>query len=257
MKSNQTKNNEIKTVQLFVTCLVDQFFPETGLAVVEILEKLGLQIEFPTKQTCCGQPAFNGGFWEDARAMARHTLNVLSQSEAPIIVPSGSCADMIIHRYPELLAGDITYASKAREIAGRTYEFSQFLVDALGVTDLQSHSSGSVTYHASCHGLRGMGLRQQPRRLLQNVTGIEFRELPEAETCCGFGGVFAVKMGDISGAMLQRKLDNIETTGADIVTGIDVSCLMHIAGGLHRRGSRVQVKHLAEVLSSGPDPKVG
>jgi L-lactate dehydrogenase complex protein LldE len=246
----KSSRDNLKKVQLFVTCLVDNFFPDAGLAVVEILERLGLEVEFPQAQTCCGQPAFNGGFWDDARTMARHTLNVLSQSDAPIVVPSGSCADMIIHHYPEILAGDVAYAAKAREVAGRTYEFSQFLVDVLGITELQARAGGCLTYHASCHGLRGLGLKAQPHQLLNHVEGVELKELPEAEACCGFGGLFAVKMGDISGAILQRKLDNIEATGADTVVGGDVSCLMHLAGGLRRRGSKVQVKHLAEVLAS-------
>jgi L-lactate dehydrogenase complex protein LldE len=240
----------VKKVQLFVTCLIDNFYPDVGFAVVQILEDLGLEIEFPQAQTCCGQPAFNGGFWDDARAMARHTINILSQSDAPIVVPSGSCADMIVHHYPEILAGDAAYATKAQEVAGRTYEFTQFLVDVLGVTDLHARAAGCLTYHASCHGLRGLGLREQPRQLLAHIAGVDFKELPETEACCGFGGLFAVKMGDISGAILQRKLDNIEATGADTLVGGDVSCLMHIAGGLRRRGSRVQVKHLAEVLVS-------
>lgn len=242
---------EIKTVQLFVTCLVDSFFPDVGLAVVDILEDLGLDVQFPQAQTCCGQPAFNAGFWDDARAMARHTINVLAESDAPIVIPSGSCADMIIHHYPEILAGDITYAAKAREVAGRTYEFTQFLVDVLGDTDLDVQSSGCLTYHASCHGLRGLGIKQQPRRLLDHIQGVEQNELPDSEACCGFGGLFAVKMGNISGAILKRKLDNIESTGADTVVGTDVSCLMHIAGGLRRRGSQIQVKHLAELLKGG------
>jgi L-lactate dehydrogenase complex protein LldE len=239
---------EIKSVQLFVTCLVDQFFPDVGFAVVEILEELGLTVDFPQGQTCCGQPAFNGGFWDDARAMARHTIDILSQSDAPVVIPSGSCADMIVHHYPEILAGDPTYAAKANEVASRSYEFTQFLIDVLGVTELRARATGCLTYHASCHGLRGLGLNEQPRRLLANVAGAEQKALPGAEECCGFGGLFAVKMADISAAILERKLDNIETTGADTVVGTDVSCLMHIAGGLHRRGSKVQVKHLAEVL---------
>jgi len=239
---------EIKTVQLFVTCLVDSLFPDVGFAIVDILEGLGLEVQFPQAQTCCGQPAFNAGFWDDARAMARYTINVLSESDAPIVIPSGSCADMIIHHYPEILAGDITYAAKAREVAGRTYEFTQFLVDVLGVTDLDVRGSGSLTYHASCHGLRGLGIKQQPRQLLDHIQGIEQNELPDSEACCGFGGLFAVKMAGISGAILKRKLDNIEATGADTVVGTDVSCLMHIAGGLRRRGSQVKVKHLAELL---------
>lgn len=239
---------EIKSVQLFVTCLVDQFFPDVGFAVVEILENLGLTVEFPQAQTCCGQPAFNAGFWNDARAMARHTIDVLSQSDAPVVIPSGSCGDMVIHHYAEILANDPNYGPKAAALAQRTYEFTQFLVDVLGVTDLQARAGGCLTYHASCHGLRGLGLKEQPRKLLSNVSGAEQKELPGAEECCGFGGLFAVKMSDISGAIMQRKLDNIEATGADTVVGADVSCLMHIAGGLRRRGSKIQVKHLAEIL---------
>ena len=242
---------EIKSVQLFVTCLVDNFFPDVGFAVVDILEDLGLTVEFPQAQTCCGQPAFNGGFWDDARDMARHTIDVLSESEAPIVVPSGSCADMMVHHFAEILAGDPTYAAKAKAVADRTYEISQFLVDVLGVTDLQANGSGCLTYHASCHGLRGMGIKEQPHQLLDNVSGIEQKELTGAEECCGFGGLFAIKMSDISGAILQRKLDNIKASGADTVVGTDVSCLMHIAGGLHRQGSKVKVKHLAEVLTGG------
>jgi len=240
---------DIKSVQLFVTCLVDNFFPDVGFAVVEILEGLGLTVEFPQAQTCCGQPAFNAGHWDDARSMARHTIDVLSQSDAPIVVPSGSCGDMMIHHYAEILAGDSVYAARAKAVAGRTYEFTQFLVDVLGLTDLQAKAEGCLTYHASCHGLRGLGIKNQPQHLLENVTGAEQRELAGAEECCGFGGLFAVKMSDISGAIMQRKLDNIEATGADTVVGTDVSCLMHIAGGLHRRGIKVQVKHLAEVLN--------
>ncbi|MDX1520699.1 MAG: (Fe-S)-binding protein [Anaerolineae bacterium] len=241
---------QLKAVQLFVTCLVDQFYPDVGFAVVEVLEKLGLTVEFPEGQTCCGQPAFNGGFWDDARAIARHTVDTLSRSEVPVVIPSGSCGDMIIHHYAEILADDPLYGSKATALKARTYEFTQFLVDVLGVTDLQATTSGCLTYHASCHGLRGLGLNSQPRQLLEKVSGAEQKPLPEAETCCGFGGLFAVKMGDISGAILKEKLDNIEATGADTVVGTDVSCLMHIAGGLRRRGSAVKVKHLAEVLNA-------
>jgi L-lactate dehydrogenase complex protein LldE len=241
-------NREIKTVQLFVTCLVDQFFPEVGFATVDILEKLGLTVEFPQGQTCCGQPAFNGGFWDDARAMARYTVDLLSQSDAPIVLPSGSCAEMIIHHFPEILTGEPAYAAKARDVASRTYELTQFLVDVLGVTDLDVSGCGRVAYHASCHGLRGLGLKTQPRQLLANIKGVELKELAGAEECCGFGGLFAVKMGDISGAILKRKLDNIEASGAETIIGTDVSCLMNIAGGLRRRGSQVQVKHLAEIL---------
>jgi L-lactate dehydrogenase complex protein LldE len=241
-------NNKVERVQLFVTCLVDNFFPDVGFAVVDILESQGLAVTFPQAQTCCGQPAFNGGLWDDARSMARHTVDVLSADPAPVVIPSGSCADMIVNHYPELLTGDPEYATRAAELAARTFEFSQFLVEILGITDLHVQGSGSFTYHASCHGLRGLGLSHQPQQLLENVEGVEQQDLPGARECCGFGGLFAVKMSDISGAILHQKLDNIESTNADVVVGTDVSCLMHIAGGLRRRNSAVQVKHIAEVL---------
>jgi L-lactate dehydrogenase complex protein LldE len=202
----------------------------------------------PEGQTCCGQPAFNGGLWDAARPMARHTLDVLSQSEAPIIVPSGSCADMIKHHYVELFADDPKYAQLAKDIAARTYEFTQFLVDVLGITDLKAHFSSKVTYHPSCHLLRNLGIERQPRELLKNVQDLEVIDLPNATECCGFGGLFAIKMGDISSAMLQRKLDVIENTGAQAVIGCDVSCLLHIGGGLHRRGSKIETKYIAELL---------
>ncbi|HKZ83573.1 MAG TPA: (Fe-S)-binding protein [Anaerolineae bacterium] len=235
-------------VQLFATCLVEAVCPQAGMAVVAVLEKLGLTVEYPQGQTCCGQPAFNAGAWDDARAMARHTLDVLSRSEAPIVVPSGSCADMMIHHYPELLAGDPKYGPLADSVARRTYEFTQFVVDVMGVSDVGARFEGKVAYHPSCHLLRGLGIREAPRQLLAHIQGAEVVELTGAEECCGFGGMFAVKMSDISGAMLRRKLDHIEKCGAHVVVGCDVSCLMHIGGGLHRRGSAVATRYLAELL---------
>ena len=241
-------------VQFFATCLVDQFFPAAGHAAVEVLERCGIEVHVPPDQTCCGQPAFNAGFAEDAAAMARATIDALSRSTEPVVVPSGSCADMIVNHYPELLAGDAAYGPKAKALAARTYEFSQFLVDVLGVTDVGASGRGTAAYHSSCHTQRGLGVRAQPLSLLAAVGGLECRRLPETEACCGFGGLFAVKMGDISGAVLGRKLADIEASGADIVVGSDVSCLMHIGGGLHRRGSRVRVLHLAEVLAPAVKP---
>ncbi|MGB1252683.1 MAG: (Fe-S)-binding protein [Candidatus Promineifilaceae bacterium] len=244
---------EIKTVQLFVTCLVDNFYPDAGFAVVNVLEKLGLRVEFHQAQTCCGQPAYNGGFWDDAREMARHTIDVLSQSDAPVVIPSGSCGDMIIHGYAEILKDDPVYAAKAQTVASRTYEFTQFLVDILGVADqIEAGCGGCMTYHASCHGLRGLGLRTQSQTLLNRANPDELRDLNGSEECCGFGGLFAIKMSDISGKILDVKLDNVEATGADVLIGGDVSCLMHMSGGLHRRGSQMQVKHIAEVLNVKP-----
>jgi L-lactate dehydrogenase complex protein LldE len=242
--------NDFSCAQFFATCPIEAIRPEAGLAVVNVLERLGVGVEYPQGQTCCGQPAFNAGLWDDARAMARHTLNVLAHSDAPIVVPSGSCADMIVHHYPEILAGDPKYGPLAEAIAARTYEFSQFVVDAPGIStrSVQSHFVGKIVYHPSCHLLRGLGVADAPGRLLAHVDGIEVVDLPGAEGCCGFGGLFAVKMSDISGAILRRKLDAIESTGAQTVVSCDVSCLLHIAGGLHRRGAKVETRHLAELL---------
>jgi len=239
-------------VQLLVTCLIDQFYPDTGMSVVRVLERLGLTVEFPEGQTCCGQPAFNAGFLDEARDMARHTVDVLSKSDAPVVIPSGSCGDMVIHHAAKLLENDPRYGPKAAELASRTYEFTQFLVDVLGVTDVGARAesrTGTVTYHASCHGLRGLGVKAQPAALLENVKGLQRCPLPESEVCCGFGGLFAVKMAEISAAMLGRKLDSIDSTNADTVVVTDVSCAMHMNGGLHRRGSRARVIHLADLLA--------
>jgi L-lactate dehydrogenase complex protein LldE len=237
-------------VQLLVTCLIDRLFPDTGMAVVRVLEKAGITVGVPAGQTCCGQPAFNAGFLDDARAMARHTIDVLSGPD-PVVIPSGSCADMVIHQYPHLLVDDPVYADRATALARRTREFTQFLADDLGVTDVGATGTGTLTYHACCHGLRGLNVRDQPIAMLDRIKGVSICALGEREVCCGFGGLFAVKMSDISSAMLARKLDNITTTGADTVVVTDVSCGMHMAGGLHRRGSTVAVKHIADVLDSG------
>jgi L-lactate dehydrogenase complex protein LldE len=240
-------------VQLFATCLVDLFVPAAGLAAVDVLERCGVEVHVPPDQTCCGQPAFNAGFAEDAAAMARATIDALSGSEDPVVVPSGSCAEMIVHHYPALLAGDATYGPKAKALAARTFEFTQFLADVLGVAPSAAPAGPTLAYHASCHGLRGLGLRDQPRRLLRAAAGSRVADLPDAETCCGFGGLFAIKMGPVSSAMLEAKLDAIERSGADVVVATDVSCLMHIGGGLHRRASRVRTKHIAEVLANPAD----
>ncbi len=245
----QQTQSEQKKVQLFVTCLVDALCPQVGLSVVEILEAQGFAVEFPMQQTCCGQPAFNAGHWAEAREMARHTLDVLSQTEGPIIIPSGSCTDMIGHHYPEILADDPHYAQVIKDIASRPFEFTQFLVDELGLTDLGVKNNRCVTYHPSCHGLRNLNLRTQAPTLLSHVDGLSQVPLPEAEQCCGFGGLFSVKMSDISGSMLERKLDQVEATKADTLLGGDISCLIHMAGGLEKRGSEIEVKHIAEILA--------
>ena len=181
--------------------------------------------------------------------MARQTIDVLSATSDPVVVPSGSCADMIVNHYPELLAGDPVYGPRSRELAARTYELSQFLVDVMGIFDAGGRTTQRMAYHASCHGLRGLGLREAPRQLLHAAAGPQACDLPDAETCCGFGGLFAIKMAPVSSAMLQSKLDAIEQSGADAVVATDVSCLMHIGGGLRRRGSRVRTIHIAEVIA--------
>lgn len=235
-------------VQLFVTCIVETLSPDIGLAAAEVMERLGVTVFVPEGLTCCGQPAFNGGFWDEARAMGRHTIQILSQDDAPVVIPSGSCADMIHHHYPELFAADPVYGPRARALADRVYEFSEFLVGVLGQTDLGARFPARLAFHASCHTLRGKGVTRQPLDLLDRVRDAEVVELPGAEDCCGFGGLFSVKMGDISGAMLARKLDNLERTNADAVVACDPSCLLHIEGGLHRRGSVVRALHIAQVL---------
>lgn len=236
-------------VKLLVTCLVDTVYPQVGFAAVAVLERLGITVEVPAGQTCCGQPAFNSGSWDDARAMARHLIDVFGDDQIPVVVPSGSCGDMVIHQAPHLLAGDAVYGPRAAALSARTHELTQFIVDVLGVTDVGARTRARIAYHPACHGLRGLGVATQPLALLDGVGGAVRCPLPEAETCCGFGGLFAVKLADVSGTLLERKIANIEQSGADTLVATDVSCLMHIAGGLHRRGSAVKVRHLAEVLA--------
>jgi L-lactate dehydrogenase complex protein LldE len=236
-----------KRVLLFPTCLVDTIFPQVAWATVDILEHAGVEIEVPDGLTCCGQPALNAGFRDDASQMARRVVDILYARELPVVLPSGSCTDMLLHQFHELFAGDAVYEERAARLAARTFELTQFLVDVLGVDHTAAARAGCVTYHPCCHGLRGLGLSRQPRALLAAIDARQVA-LADAESCCGFGGLFAVKMSEISTAMLNRKLDAIEASGADVVAVTDVSCAMHMAGGLHRRGSRVQVRHIAELL---------
>jgi L-lactate dehydrogenase complex protein LldE len=236
-------------VQLLVTCLVDHFSPETAEAVVRLLEREGLEVVVPEDQTCCGQPACNAGARGDAIAMAKHTIALLERDPAPVVIPSGSCTDMLVHQAPALLAGEPAWGERARAVAARTYEFTQFVVDVLGVTEVQCTVAGTLAYHACCHGLRGVGIDAQPRQLLEHVPGATVVPLPEHDTCCGFGGLFAIKLPDISGAMLDRKCRQIAASGADTIVVTDVSCAMHMQGGLDRQGQPVRVRHVADVLA--------
>ena len=234
-------------VQLFVTCLVNSLYPNVGKASVALLEKAGYRVEFPIDQACCGQPAFNGGFDDEARSQARQTLDVLDATDGPIVVPSGSCAAMLIHHTPDLLAADPDYLAKAHRVAQRTHELTDFLANETELA-VAADESGTTTYHASCHALRGLGVLAQPKQLLDDA-GVVRVELDGEDECCGFGGLFAIKAPEVSVAMMETKIGQIEASGADVVVGVDVSCLMHIGGGLKRKGSRVVVKHIAEVLA--------
>lgn len=238
------------SIQLFVTCLIDTLQPQIGEAVVKVFDHVGVQVKFPMEQTCCGQPPFNAGMRYEARKMARHTIRTFEGDPAPIVIPSGSCAAMIRHGYPELFANDPEWLPRAQELASRTYEFTEFLVDVLGITDVGARYPGKATYHSSCHLLRELGVDRQPRALLANVRDLELIELPHVEECCGFGGVFSVEHPEISAEMLKRKISNIESTEVPLAIVCDTGCLMHIGGGLHRQGKPQRVKHIVEVLAN-------
>ena len=235
------------TIQLFITCLIDSLFPEVGEAVLQVLHEHAGPVAFPVDQTCCGQPAYNAGFHNEARRMARHTIDVLERTEGPVVVPSGSCAAMIRHGYLELFREDPTWLSRAQALAGRTHELSQFLVDVLSITDLGATYPARLAYHPSCHLLRGLGVDHQPLTLLESVSDADVDALPP--DCCGFGGVFAVDHEPISSEMLARRLAQIEASGAETVVACDVSCLMHLEGGLRKAGSSVRCAHLAQILA--------
>jgi L-lactate dehydrogenase complex protein LldE len=236
------------TIQLFITCIIDTLYPEMGEAVVSVLQKAGVHVSFPPGQTCCGQPAFNAGLRREARKMAIQTICAFEDYPGPVVIPSGSCASMVRHSYAELFHDDPEWQARAANLAKRTYELSEFLVDVLGITDLGANFTGKITYHSSCHLLRELGVDQQPRVLLAGVRNAEFVELPDTADCCGFGGVFSVEHAEISTAMMNRKLKNIDATGASIVVSCDAGCVTNINGGLHRMGKPQRAVHIAEVL---------
>lgn len=237
-------------IQLFITCLADTFYPETGKAVVAILRRLGVQVDFPSAQTCCGQPAFNAGLRAEARPLAEHAIRVFEAAPGDVVTPSGSCAHMIRHGYAELFADDPRWLARAQALAARTFEFTEYLVDRLGVTDVGARWPGRLAYHPSCHLLRGLGVDRQPRALLAAVREAELVELPEREDCCGFGGIFSITQPELSAEMLGRKLANFEATGAPTLVVADAGCRLHLSGGLHRRGATQRVLHIAEVLNN-------
>lgn len=233
---------------IFVTCIVDQLFPKVGMAMVEVLERIGWQVDFPEEQTCCGQPAFNTGYRDEARSVARHFLDVFRDAEY-IVVPSGSCASMIAHHYAELFENEPERLEAARKLEPKIWEFSKFLLEVARVEDVGAKLEKVVTFHDSCHGLRELGIKQGPRRLLSHVRGLSLREMDAAEECCGFGGTFSVKFPEVSGGMTRAKIDSIVRTGAELVVGVDASCLLQIHGAMSRAGLAVGTMHLAEVLA--------
>jgi L-lactate dehydrogenase complex protein LldE len=243
-------------VGLFVTCLVDIIRPTVGFAAVKLLEEAGCKVVVPS-QTCCGQPAYNAGDRATAKDLAKQAIDAFEDCDY-VVAPSGSCGGMLATHYPELFAGEPDMAGKAERFANKTHELVSFLVDVLGVEKVAARYDGTVAYHDSCAGLRELGVKTQPRRLLASVEGLRLVELEEAETCCGFGGMFATKYGELSNAIVSRKSEDIRKTAADTVLAGDLGCLMNMAGKLQREGSPVKARHVAEVLAGMADgPAIG
>ena len=241
-----------KKVSLFVTCMIDMLYPATGMSVVDILEHIGVEVDFPLAQTCCGQPAFNSGYQNEARQVAQQFLRAFAEAEV-IVTPSGSCAAMVRHEYPRLFADDPQWRDQAERMASITWEFSEYLVDGLGVENLNLTlpKPQQFAVHKACHGLRMLGLDEQAHKLLSHVQNAEIVELSNADVCCGFGGLFSVKMPAISNAMLGHKIEDIETASAQTIVTGDASCLTHINGGLMRHAKPQRVRHLADILAEG------
>ena len=249
-----------RRVALFVTCMVDMLYPEVGMATVELLEKYGVEVIFPEAQTCCGQPAFNAGFRDEARDLAKRFIDifeplVISGRVDAVVAPSGSCTTMITHFYDVLFESvdSVEYRYRAANLAAASFELTEFLVDVLGVTDTGARFDGKLTYHACCHLTRELGVAAQPRALIDNIDGAELVALEGADECCGFGGLFAIKNAPISTAMGERKVASLAKSDADVVTLCDVSCMTHINGLLQRQGQHCQAIHIAQVLNSQVD----
>jgi L-lactate dehydrogenase complex protein LldE len=236
-------------VSIFITCLVDQICPNVGVSMVEVLRRVGCEVVFDERQTCCGQPAFNTGYRSEAEKFAKRFIEIFEETDAEAVVsPSGSCTAMVKH-FHDLFPGNDSWRDRAERIAAKTHEFSGFLVNVLKTDDVGASSSGRVTWHDACHGLRELNLRSEPRRLLNNVKGIEFVEMSNADVCCGFGGTFAVKFPEISAGIVDNKIESIDQAHVNTVVSGDASCLMQIGGRLSRLGSKVKTMHLAEILA--------
>jgi L-lactate dehydrogenase complex protein LldE len=240
-----------REIQLFATCIVDTLYPQVGEAVVRVLNKAGVRVNFPEDQTCCGQPAFNAGMRSEARRMAQHTIQVFEEFSGDIVIPSGSCTGMVKHGYQELFADDPAWLARAGNLAARSYELTQYLVDVLGIINLKAQFDGKLTYHPSCHLLRDVGIDEQPQKLLAEVQGAVLIPLPKREECCGFGGLFSIEHPEISKAMLEKKIENLGTSGAPVLVSCDAGCIAHISGGLHREKHTQRAVHIAEILAQG------
>jgi L-lactate dehydrogenase complex protein LldE len=236
--------------QLFITCLGDQFYTSTLQNMTRILERFGVEVSFPLEQTCCGQPLFNNGFEEKTRPVALNFLHAFGKSDASIVAPSGSCVSMVKHHYTELFQEGTPEHALAVDIASRVYEFTEYLVNILKITDVGAVYPHKVTYHATCHYLREMGLKKEAKTLLHEVKGLEFVPLEEEETCCGFGGAFSVTFPEVSRSMMENKANHILASGADTVVMCEPGCLMNIAGGLHKTGSNIRAMHIIDLLAS-------
>lgn len=242
---------------IFVTCLVDTFFPDVGVSMVRVLDRLGVETVFLNDQTCCGQPAFNSGYQDDARVVAERFLKVFEKAandssgkDIYIVCPSGSCTSMVKVFYKELFHNSPALLNIIDKISDMTYEFTDFLVNVLNITDVGAEYSGVLTYHDSCHMLRELGVNDAPRQLIRSVKGAEFKEMEMHDACCGFGGTFSVKFPEVSVSMLDEKIHCIEKSGADTVVSADMGCLMNIGGALSRRNIPVKVMHIADLLAS-------
>lgn len=241
-------------VGLFATCLVDLFRPNVGFSAAKLIEEAGCEVHVPMAQTCCGQPAYNSGDRKDTRDLAIQVIELFEGYDY-VVAPSGSCAAMLKHHYPEVFKGDAQWEERCRRFSDKVFELVSFLTDVMFMPKVEASFAGSVTYHDSCSGLRELGVEKQPRKLLATVEGLELREMAGSDVCCGFGGTFCVKYSDISGTIVSKKTANITATGADMLLAGDMGCLMNMAGKLKREGSTVEVRHVAEVLAGMTDGK--
>jgi L-lactate dehydrogenase complex protein LldE len=248
VKAITRKKVKTMKVSLFVTCLIDIFQTEAGKDTVELLERLGCEVDFPERQTCCGQPAYNSGYVEKAKESMKHMIKVFEHADY-VVSPSGSCSTMF-KEYPHIFKGDPKWEERAQRLADKTFELTQFIVDVLGVEDVGARLDGKATYHTSCHMTRLLGVKEAPMKLLSNVKGLEMRPLQNSYDCCGFGGTFSVKMTPISEQMVDEKVMHIEESEADILIGGDCGCLMNIGGRIERHGKQIKVMHIASVLNS-------